>query len=79
MHVGIGETKTLAKVADELSKQHGGVLSLVDHPEREALMASVDVADVWGIGRAYASKLKAHGVTNALALSRVPAAWADVT
>lgn len=76
VHVGIGETKTLAKVADELSKQHGGVLSLVDHPGRDELLASVAVGDVWGIGRAYAVKLHAHGVTTALALSQVPAPWA---
>lgn len=73
--VGIGPTKTLAKLANAIAKKRpefAGVCSLMDEAERPALLKGWDVADVWGIGRATTAKLQAIGVTDALALSRLP-------
>lgn len=73
--VGIGPTKTLAKLANAIAKKRpelGGVCSLMEEADRPALLKGWDVADVWGVGRATTAKLNAIGVTDALALSRLP-------
>jgi len=73
--VGIGPTKTLAKVANKLAKQDpafAGVLDLTGRLDREALLAKIGVEDVWGIGRQYAAMLERHGVRTALDFARLP-------
>jgi DNA polymerase V len=82
--VGIGPTKTLAKLANHIAKtavrkpgtypiEHGQVCDLGGIPtsEREALLAATPVAEIWGIGRKLAPKLIDAGVTTALALARL--------
>lgn len=63
--VGIGPTKTLAKLANHIAKIHpglGGVCSLLDPKERLARLADVEVGKVWGIGHASEEKLAAIGI-----------------
>jgi DNA polymerase V len=63
--VGIGPTKTLAKLANHIAKTHpglGGVCSLLDPKERLARLADVAVGEVWGIGHASEEKLAAIGI-----------------
>jgi DNA polymerase V len=70
--VGFGRTKVLAKLANRLAKQkasHAGVFNWPDAPaESTALLDSIPVQDVWGIGSRLADKLAQQGVTTALAL-----------
>jgi len=73
--VGIGPTKTLAKIANKLSKKNKmcqGVLNLTNHPRMDDFLSSVDVGDVWGVGRQYTKMLKAHGIKTALNLKNAP-------
>ncbi len=73
--VGIGSTKTLAKIANKLSKKNKmcrSVLDLTNHPRLDDFLASVEVGDVWGVGRRYAKLLKAHGINTALDLRNAP-------
>lgn len=65
--VGIAATKTLAKLANRIAKRSktGGVLDLTAAPFQDQMLAEVDVADVWGIGRRYARFLKTNGICNA--------------
>tara|TARA_R110002124_G_scaffold16882_7_gene71451 strand:- start:14090 stop:15373 length:1284 start_codon:yes stop_codon:yes gene_type:complete len=61
--VGIGPTKTLAKLANKASKKlRGGVLDLSDPKEQDRVMADFPIGDVWGIGRASQAKLMALGI-----------------
>ncbi len=74
--IGIAPSKTLAKLASELGKQrreNNGVVSLVERSstDRAALLTSLPVRDVWGVGRQLAPKLQAEGVTSALALAQL--------
>src|SRR5262249_42548320 len=46
-----------------------GVVSLADAIERNALLLSQPVGEVWGIGRRRASWLKAHGIETAYELA----------
>jgi DNA polymerase V len=65
--VGIGPTKTLAKLANHLAKKRSefnGVcdLSALTREERRGYYASLDVSDVWGVGRRTVEKLRALGI-----------------
>ena len=64
--VGIGPTKTLAKLANYAAKKWqtaaGGVVDLRDETRRAKLMAATPVDEVWGIGRQLTTKLTAQGI-----------------
>jgi len=63
--VGWGPTKTLAKLANKIAKDHpelGGLCDLTDSVARAEWFDTVDVGEVWGIGRKHAAKLNAIGV-----------------
>ncbi|WEK03366.1 MAG: Y-family DNA polymerase [Candidatus Devosia phytovorans] len=61
--VGIGPTKTLAKLANKAAKSlPGGVLDLSDPADQARVMADFPIGDVWGIGRAGQAKLMALGI-----------------
>ncbi|MBK1621315.1 DNA polymerase V subunit UmuC [Lamprobacter modestohalophilus] len=75
--VGIGPTKTLAKLANHLAKQDpawAGVcdLAVLDAGEVERLLAPIPVAEVWGVGQRLAQRLGALGIETALDLRRAP-------
>src|SRR3954462_502129 len=66
--VGLGSTKTLAKLANWIAKQVpelGGVCDLTDPLAYEHWLVRVPVEEVWGIGPASARKLQAMGVESA--------------
>ncbi|WP_020160037.1 Y-family DNA polymerase [Methylobacter marinus] len=74
--VGMGPTKTLAKLANFAAKQWpqtGGVLDLSDPVRREKLMRIVPVSEVWGIGSRIAARLNPLGIHTAGDLARQPA------
>jgi len=63
--VGMGPTKTLAKLANFAAKkwqQTDGVLDLSDPVRREKLMRLVPVGEVWGIGSRTTAKLNQLGI-----------------
>ncbi len=67
--VGIGPTKTLAKLANHAAKKGlldpSGVCDLSDPAARARVLSQVPVADVWGVGRRNAVRLNQLGVTTA--------------
>lgn len=74
--IGIAPTKTLAKLAAELAKQgnqHKGAFNFVtmSTQEREAVLATIPIGEVWGVGRQLAPKLRAEGVGTALGLAQL--------
>ena len=76
--IGVGPTKTLAKLANRIAKkhpEHEGVFDITGRSDRDALLAAIDVQDVWGVGHRYARFLKARGVATALALRDLPDAF----
>lgn len=86
--VGIAPTKTLAKLANHIAKQaerkpgsyppelaQVADLSRLPSSQLDALLASTDVGEVWGVGRRIAAQLKEQGVNTVLDLKRMsPAA-----
>ncbi|MBF0179900.1 MAG: Y-family DNA polymerase [Magnetococcales bacterium] len=78
--VGIASTKTLAKLANHLSKkrpEYNGVCNLNMVPEAELLplLAGIDVGEVWGVGSRLAEGLRAVGIAHVLALRQADPRW----
>lgn len=76
--IGIGPTKTLAKVANRVAKknlEHGGAFSFADYPDQDRILTGIDIEDVWGIGRRYSKKLREFGIRNALQFSKLDKDW----
>ena len=69
--IGIGSTKTLAKLANYVAKkqpEYTGVCDLSSLPlaVRERLLAQIEVRAVWGVGARTATRLKEMGVASVL-------------
>lgn len=72
--VGIGPTKTLAKVANYGAKHYPateGVVDLSDIKKRKKLMSLMPVREVWGVGSRINRKLHTLGIETALELAEM--------
>lgn len=69
--VGIGPTKTLAKLSNKRAKKtsHGVITTLPNDPA----LGTFPIADIWGVGRKWAARLGAEGIFTALDLSQANA------
>lgn len=70
--VGIGKTKTLAKLANYAAKKYPatkGVCILTNERWIRRLMQITDVGEVWGVGRRYKKRLKVLGVESVYQLA----------
>jgi len=75
--VGIAPSKTLAKLANHVAKKNPQFNSVCDfnsmsEDELDALLASIEVGEVWGVGRRTAPKLQEIGIHSVLDLKRSP-------
>lgn len=75
--IGIGPTKTLSKVANNLSKkmQEEPVFSLEDPIICEEILENLEVKDVWGIGRNIADFLRKQNIHTALEFKNAEDLW----
>lgn len=77
--IGVAHTKTLAKAAADHAKKHAdgeGVYVVLDDPVRhEALIGSLPLTDIWGVGHRTGSKLRELGFATAYDLTLAPDAW----
>lgn len=66
--IGIGKTKTLAKLANHIAKKHlkTPVFSINN---QENWFDLIEIDELWGVGRRYAIRLHAQGVTTVKDLS----------
>ncbi len=65
--IGLAQTKTLAKAANRYAKRNTPDFNwaLHDETERERLLRSMDMNDIWGIGRRLTKRLAAMGMYSA--------------
>lgn len=70
--IGIGPTKTLAKIANHVAKKRTktGVFSLLDSQVQQEVLPSIEVGDIWGIGSRWAKKLQGMAIHTADDLSQ---------
>lgn len=75
--IGLGQTKTLAKMANSLAKKINtiGVFSLDDENQRHEIFNTFPVGDIWGIGRKTTLKLNDYDITTTQQLLSQPAGW----
>jgi DNA polymerase V len=76
--IGIATTKTLAKIANRISKKDArahGVFDLVDNSQTDTILSQIEVNDVWGIGKRSTEKLHKRGIYTALDLKRADETW----
>ncbi len=79
--IGIGGSKTLAKIGADIGKKDpssGGVCDLyhMSLVERQTALNGIPVRDIWGVGRRLAPQLQAEGVANATDLANLRSARA---
>ncbi|MGC1181413.1 Y-family DNA polymerase [Legionella sp.] len=68
--IGIGPTKTLAKVANHLCKKVFKIPVVNLTHNREVLLKQIVVSDVWGIGKRWDKKLTVYGIQTAYDLAQ---------
>lgn len=77
--IGVGPTKTLAKLANRLAKKStkaGGVIDLAHHPEWiEPALRKTAIGDVWGIGRRWSQMLEERGIATAYDFANAQDGW----
>ncbi len=74
--IGIGPSKTLAKAAAKAAKKAQNCAGVFDITGREEeVLSTIEVDDVWGVGRQYAKFLRRHGILTALDLRNAPDEW----
>ena len=76
--VGIGATKTLAKMANRYAKKKFpgiGVFSADAKDKTEAMLRETSVGSIWGIGKQYTALLEKNGFASAYDFSRAPEEW----
>ena len=69
--IGVAPTKTLAKLANRISKKNpdsGGVSVLAGDCRIGEVLKTANTGDIWGIGSASAEKLSRAGIRNAMDL-----------
>lgn len=71
--VGIGPTKTLAKLANHVAKKHPRSKGVFNYnaltaEQKARLLAQLPVEEVWGVGRKLTKQLQVYGVRSALDL-----------
>lgn len=73
--VGLGPTKTLAKLGNFLAKKNpvfGNICNLMDEDIRKFALERTDVGEVWGVGRQTTAKLRDVGVNTVGQLRDMP-------
>jgi len=76
--IGVGPTKTLAKIANTIAKKFPAfenVFDLTNHPKLDDILKNVAVGDIWGIGYRYADFLKRHNIKTAYELKQSDEFW----
>jgi DNA polymerase V len=73
--IGAGPTKSLAKIAQRLAKKAGGSLALASSRAIRLALEQTPIANVWGIGRAHATRLLAKGISTAAQFADLDGWW----
>jgi DNA polymerase V len=73
--IGIGTSKTLAKIAGKMAKDIPGGVCLPAEEEWPGILETTDVGKIWGIGRQYARKLHSQGIISAADLMAQEESW----
>lgn len=77
--IGIGPTKTLAKLANHYAKKNKtstqGVFDITAPHMQDWLLPQIDVSDIWGIGSNWSRQLRRFGIHTAYDLKHADIRW----
>ncbi len=76
--IGVGETKTLAKIATKLAKKDkggSGTFNLLDRKDIDEFLKKFEIRDVWGIGARFEEFLKKNDIKTAYDYKYLPYDW----
>lgn len=76
--IGLGPTKTLAKLANSIAKKnivYQNVLDLTNNPDLDTILKNVEIGDIWGIGYRYAEFLRRSNIMTAYQFKQCDEAW----
>jgi len=75
--IGIGPTKTLAKVAAAYAKKHGEgkLYCVITEDEIEKMLRATPIHHVWGIGRGFQNSLFQYNIQTAWDFAHRPDSW----
>ncbi|MBT3383920.1 MAG: Y-family DNA polymerase [Prolixibacteraceae bacterium] len=73
--IGIGPTKTLAKIANKAAKLTGGIFIIKNDRQRDTIIRNTPIEKVWGIGRQYSKLLIRNGVKTAFDFAELDNNW----
>lgn len=69
--IGIGPTKTLAKLANRIAKRAArGVFDITDHPDIDRLLEDAGTGEIWEVGRRHSATLEDAGIFSPAAEGR---------
>ena len=70
--IGIGETKTLAKIANKAAKKAGGITIIHGDHHRDCMIRNTPIETIWGIGRQHYKRMEREGVRTAYDFTCMP-------
>ena len=77
--IGVGSTKTLAKIANKIAKSEIYTNNVLDLTKKDTcidiVLSKIAVQDIWGIGPRWSKKLITNGISTALDLKNSPDFW----
>jgi DNA polymerase V len=73
--IGLGQTKTLAKIANHIAKKSGSGVFRLDQSNTSSSLEKLPVGEIWGVGRRCTQRLEAMQIRTARALQQAPAPW----
>jgi DNA polymerase V len=73
--IGMGPTKTLAKIANKAAKQSGGIFIIKNNRQTDTLIRNTPIEKVWGIGRQYAKLLMQNNIKTAYDFTLLEDGW----
>ncbi|HSW85965.1 MAG TPA: Y-family DNA polymerase [Rhabdochlamydiaceae bacterium] len=76
--IGIGKTKTLSKVANDIAKKdprESGIFAFEDKEATDRVLKDLPVGDIWGIGPKLSAELVSNGMKTAFDFKNAPDTW----
>lgn len=76
--IGIGTTKTMAKIANYFAKKNpefSGVFDITAYSNVDIILNKIPVEEIWGIGYRYAKKLQSKGIKTARDFKYLDETW----
>ena len=75
--IGIGSTKTMAKIANNIAKKSmSGVFTMLNNKLSDEVLRQTAIEDVWGVGSKMSLRLKLSGISTAYDLKKSDTMWA---